>query len=74
MSSFNIVILSEASSNELAQSKGPYPVQTPEGHPVRAFAARVRNYAANSRTASRNTFVCRSTSSASVCGDISAIL
>jgi len=32
-----------------------------------------RRYA-NSFTASRNTFVCRSTSSASVCGDISAIL
>jgi hypothetical protein len=31
-------------------------------------------YAANSRTASRNTFVCRSTSSASVCGDINAML
>jgi len=31
-------------------------------------------YPANSFTASRNTFVCRSTSSASVCGDISAML
>ena len=31
-------------------------------------------YAASSFTASRNTFVCRSTSSFSVCGDISAML
>ena len=74
------VILSEATSNELAQSKDPTRFNsagTRQGVLARAEGAKGREsnaYPANSFTASRNTLVCRSTSSASVCGDISAML